>query len=107
MERVIGGVVGISAFVAVILYGADQERPFTPTLIRAFLFLLLGWGAGRWVFAPVGLALLREGVAQKSVRPGVVPEETKKSGEAKPESKEVTASAGPPPAAPGPPAPAG
>jgi hypothetical protein len=60
MEKVIGGILGLAAFAAVLAAGLSKGSSFGPAALRAALALVLGYAVGRWLFGPAGLAIVKE-----------------------------------------------
>lgn len=60
MDRTIGGVFGLAAFVAVIGISLSKGHSFTVAVVRAILAMVLGYLVGRLIFGWPGLSIVRE-----------------------------------------------
>jgi len=69
MDRVIGGVLGLAAFVAVAAVGLAKGLPLGACAWRALLALVLGTLVGWLVFGKVGLSVVREAAASPPPAP--------------------------------------
>ncbi len=63
MDRIIGAVLGLAAFVAVIAIGLAKGIPFGGSVVRALVALVLGYLVGRLVFGLPGLSIVKEAAA--------------------------------------------
>jgi hypothetical protein len=64
MDRIIGGVLGLAAFTAVLLLGLEKGMSFTGSVGRAVVALILGYLVGRLIFGMPGLSIVREAAGQ-------------------------------------------
>ena len=79
MDRVIGGVFGLAAFVSVVALSISKGVPFETCVGRSVVAMILGYWVGRWVFGVPGLTIVKE--AAGPIPPQAeVPVETKPSG---------------------------
>jgi len=69
MDRVIGGVLGLCAGIAVVALSVAKAIPPSQFLWRAAVAVLLGYWIGKLIFGPLGLSVAREAA-------GPVPPET-------------------------------
>jgi hypothetical protein len=69
MDRIIGGVLGLCAGIAVVALSVMKGIPARDCFWRAAVAVLLGYWIGRLVFGPLGLSVAREAA-------GPVPPET-------------------------------
>lgn len=76
MDRIIGGVLGLCAGIAVVALSVAKGIPVRDCLWRAAVAVLFGYWLGRLIFGPAGLEAVKE--ARPPVPPGA-PEESKKS----------------------------
>ena len=60
MDRIIGAVLGLAAFVAVIALSLSKGVPFASSAVRAVVALVLGYLVGRLVFGLPGLSIVKE-----------------------------------------------
>jgi hypothetical protein len=60
MDRVIGGVLGLCAGIAVVALGVAKGIPARDCLWRAAVAVLFGYLLGRWIFGPIGLLVVKE-----------------------------------------------
>ena len=60
MDRVIGGVLGLCAGIAVVVVGTTKGIPLGQSLWRAAVAVLLGYWIGRLIFGPAGLSVVKE-----------------------------------------------
>ena len=63
MDRIIGAVLGLAAFVAVIVLSLSKGLSFGSCVVRAVLALVLGYLVGRLVFGLPGLSVVKEAAA--------------------------------------------
>jgi hypothetical protein len=77
MDRVIGGVLGLCAGIAVVAVSATKGIPVTQALWRAAAAVLVGYWIGRLIFGPAGLSVVKEAA-------GPVPPEPPAAAEGKP-----------------------
>lgn len=87
MDRVIGGVLGLAAFVAVIALGLMKGVSFGGCVARGVVGLALGYLVGRLIFGLPGLSIVRE--AAGKVPPSPAP------GDSKPEASQAPGGAPP------------
>ena len=64
MDRIIGGVLGLAAFVAVIAIGLSNGIPFAGCVVRGIVAMALGYLVGRLTFGLPGLSIVREAAGQ-------------------------------------------
>jgi hypothetical protein len=60
MDRVIGGVLGLAAFAAVVALGLSKGISFGGCVVRGIVALALGYLVGRLIFGLPGLSIVRE-----------------------------------------------
>ena len=72
MDRVIGGVLGLSAFIAVIVLSILRGIPFRDCLVRAAVACAVGYLVGWMVFGKLGLSIAKE-AAGKAPAPSPMP----------------------------------
>ena len=60
MDRIIGAVLGLAAFVAVIALSLSKGVSFAGCAFRAVVALVLGYLVGRLVFGLPGLSIVKE-----------------------------------------------
>jgi len=60
MDRIIGAVLGLAAFVAVIALSLSKGMPFGGSVVRAVVALVLWYLVGRLVFGLPGLSIVKE-----------------------------------------------
>lgn len=60
MDRVIGGVLGLAAFAAVVALGLSKGLPFAGCVVRGIVALALGYLVGRLIFGLPGLSIVKE-----------------------------------------------
>ena len=60
MDRVIGGVLGLCAGIAVVALSVTKGIPVRDCLWRAAVAVLLGYWIGKLIFGPLGLSVARE-----------------------------------------------
>ena len=60
MDRVIGGILGLMAFVAVVLAGSITGLPVGETIVRGTLAGVVGFFVGWLLFGKVGMDLAKE-----------------------------------------------
>ena len=60
MDRIIGGVLGLSAFTAVVVLGLQKGVSFGGCMVRGVVALVLGYLVGRLIFGWPGLSIVRE-----------------------------------------------
>jgi len=60
MDRVIGGVLGLCAGIAIVALSVAKGIPVRDVLWRAAVAVFLGYWIGRLIFGPVGLAVAKE-----------------------------------------------
>ena len=80
MDRVIGAVLGLAAFVAVIALSLAKGISFAGSAFRAVVALVLGYLVGRLIFGLPGLSIVKEAA-------GPVPPPPPAPGDSKPEGK--------------------
>ena len=78
MDRIIGGVLGLAAFAAVVAHGLSKGLSFAGCAVRAVVALALGYLVGRLIFGLPGLSIVREAA-------GPVPPPLPAPGDSKPE----------------------
>lgn len=89
MDRVIGGVLGLAAFTAVVVLSLMHGLALKDCVLRAFLALVLGYLVGRLIFGKVGLSIAKE-AAGRAEQPKPAEKQTTESAEnteKKPETK--------------------
>jgi len=64
MDRIIGGVLGLAAFTAVLVLSLQKGISFTGCVGRAVVALILGYLVGRLIFGLPGLSIVREAAGQ-------------------------------------------
>lgn len=74
MEKVIGGVMGLAAFAAVVGVSLVKGVSFGDCILRAVLALGLGYLVGWLIFGRVGLAIAKEAAGQVEAPPEAAPE---------------------------------
>jgi hypothetical protein len=77
MDRVIGGVLGLAAFAAVVALGLSKGLSFGDCALRGIVALALGYLVGRLIFGLPGLSIVKEAAGQ-------VPPTTPAPGDSKP-----------------------
>jgi hypothetical protein len=90
MDRIIGGVLGLAAFVAVMALGLSKGMPFGGCVVRGVVAMALGYLVGRLIFGLPGLSIVREAAGQvppPPPAPGDLKPEEKAPGQAPPPSK--------------------
>jgi hypothetical protein len=90
MDRIIGGVLGLAAFVAVMALGLSKGMSFGACVVRGVVAMALGYLVGRLIFGLPGLSIVREAAGQvppPPPAPGDLKPEEKAPGEAPPPSK--------------------
>ena len=60
MDRIIGAVLGLAAFVAVVALSLAKGVPFGSCVVRAAVALVLGYLVGRLIFGLPGLSIVKE-----------------------------------------------
>jgi hypothetical protein len=60
MDRIIGGVLGLAAFTAVVVLGLQKGVPFGGCVVRGVVALVLGYLVGRLIFGLPGLSIVKE-----------------------------------------------
>lgn len=60
MDRIIGGVLGLCAGIAVVALSVAKGIPVRDSLWRAAVALFFGYLLGRFVFGPIGLSVVKE-----------------------------------------------
>ena len=60
MDRIVGAVLGLAAFVAVIVLSLSKGVPFGSCVVRAVVALVLGYLVGRLIFGLPGLSIVKE-----------------------------------------------
>ena len=81
MDRIIGAVLGLAAFVAVIALSLSKGVSFAGCAFRAVVALVLGYLVGRLIFGLPGLSIVREAAGQVPPMPPA-PGDSKPSGTA-------------------------
>jgi hypothetical protein len=81
MDRIIGAVLGLAAFVAVIALSLAKGVSFAGCAFRAVVALVLGYLVGRLVFGLPGLSIVKE-AAGPVPPPPPAPGDSKPAGEA-------------------------
>jgi len=81
MDRIIGGVLGLAAFTAVTVLGLQRGIPFTGSIGRGVVALILGYLVGRLIFGLPGLSIVREAAGPVPPKPPA-PGDTKPPGTA-------------------------
>jgi hypothetical protein len=90
MDRIIGGVLGLAAFVAVMALGLSKGMSFGGCVVRGVVAMALGYLVGRLIFGLPGLSIVREAAGQvppPPPAPGDLKPEEKAPGQAPPPSK--------------------
>ena len=64
MDRIIGGVLGLAAFTAVIVLGLQKGISFEGCVVRGVVAMVLGYLVGRLIFGWPGLSIVREAAGQ-------------------------------------------
>ena len=77
MDRIIGGVLGLAAFAAVLALGLSKGLSFAGCVVRAVVAMGLGYLVGRLIFGLPGLSIVREAA-------GTVPPPPPAPGDSKP-----------------------
>jgi len=77
MDRIIGGVLGLCAGIAVVALSVTKGVPVRDCLWRAAVAVLFGYWIGKLIFGPVGLSVAKEAA-------GTVPPEPPPPAEPKP-----------------------
>ena len=88
MDRIIGGVLGLSAFAAVMVLGLQKGVSFGGCVVRGVVALVLGYLVGRLIFGLPGQSIVME--AAGKIPPPPAPGDSKPGGtspEATPPSK--------------------
>jgi hypothetical protein len=78
MDRIIGGVLGLAAFAAVVALSLAKGISFSGCAVRGVVALVLGYLVGRLIFGLPGLSIVREAA-------GPVPPPPPAPGDSKPE----------------------
>ena len=78
MDRIIGGVLGLAAFAAVVAISLAKGVSFSGCAVRGVIALVLGYLVGRLIFGLPGLSIVREAA-------GPVPPPPPAPGDSKPE----------------------
>ncbi len=78
MDRIIGGVLGLAAFAAVVALSLAKGISFSGCVVRGVIALVLGYLVGRLIFGLPGLSIVREAA-------GPVPPPPPAPGDSKPE----------------------
>ena len=78
MDRIIGGVLGLAAFAAVVALSLAKGISFSGCAVRGVIALVLGYLVGRLIFGLPGLSIVREAA-------GSVPPQPPAPGDSKPE----------------------
>jgi len=78
MDRIIGGVLGLAAFAAVVALSLAKGISFSGCAVRGVIALVLGYLVGRLIFGLPGLSIVREAA-------GPVPPPPPAPGDSKPE----------------------
>jgi hypothetical protein len=78
MDRIIGGVLGLAAFAAVVALSLAKGISFSGCVVRGVVALVLGYLVGRLIFGLPGLSIVREAA-------GPVPPPPPAPGDSKPE----------------------
>ena len=60
MDRIIGGVLGLAAFAAVVALSLAKGVSFSGCAVRGVVALVLGYLVGRLIFGLPGLSIVRE-----------------------------------------------
>ena len=81
MDRIIGGVLGLAAFVAVIAIGLSNGIPFAGCVVRGIVAMALGYLVGRLIFGLPGLSIVKE-AAGPVLPPPPAPGDSKPEGKA-------------------------
>ena len=87
MDRIIGAVLGLTAFVAVIALSLSKGLSFGACVVRAVVALVLGYLVGRLVFGLPGLSIVKEAAAPP---PPPAPGDSKPAGTAPDEASPPT-----------------
>jgi len=66
MDRIVGAVLGLAAFVAVVALSLSKGVPFGSSAVRAAVALVLGYLVGRLVFGVPGLSIVKEAATPPS-----------------------------------------
>ena len=82
MDRIIGAVLGLAAFVAVIAVSLSKGVSFAGCAFRAVVALVLGYLVGRLVFGLPGLSIVKEAAGP------VPPPQSPAPGDSKPAEEE-------------------
>ncbi|MHC4607724.1 MAG: hypothetical protein ACYTAF_12485 [Planctomycetota bacterium] len=69
MSAVIGAILGLIVFVAVILLGAVHRVDFLSSLIRAIIGLGVGLVLGLLLFGPLGISLAKRSAGETARKP--------------------------------------
>ena len=64
MDRIIGGVLGLAAFAAVVALSLAKGVSFSGCAVRGVIALVLGYLVGRLIFGLPGLSIVREAAGQ-------------------------------------------
>ena len=73
MDRIIGGVLGLCAGIAVVALSAAKGIPVRDCLWRAAVAVLFGYWLGRLIFGPAGLAAVKESAPANEKPPEAKP----------------------------------
>ena len=83
MDRVIGGILGLAAGIAVVAIGLVKGLPLEGVWWRALLAVFVGYLIGRLIFGKAGEAVMKEAAAPEPTpsaeEPGAPPAEKPKS----------------------------
>ena len=81
MDRIIGGVLGLAAFAAVVALSLAKGISFSGCVVRGVIALVLGYLVGRLIFGLPGLSIVREAAGQVPP-PAPAPGDSKPAGAA-------------------------
>jgi hypothetical protein len=81
MDRIIGGVLGLAAFAAVVVLSLAKGVSFSGCAVRGVVALVLGYLVGRLIFGLPGLSIVREAAGQVPP-PAPAPGDSKPAGAA-------------------------
>jgi len=87
MDRIVGAVLGLAAFVAVVVLSLAKGVPFGSCVARAVVALILGYLVGRLIFGLPGLSIVREAAGPP---PPPAPGDSKPAGTAPDEASPPT-----------------